>query len=210
MSINILIAEDQRLLRQCFKEALDANDSLEVVATAADGAEAITMAQKHHPDIILMDLSMPKLGGIDATKAILERLPKTRILMLSLHDAPAKVREAMNAGAHGFISKDVDFDELVRIIKAFGERRKVSSPYLLDQRHVTGEEIAYYNLTEREIETLKFLIRGFNNAEMAVQLCVSEQTIKKELVTIFERLKVRNRTQAAVKGVQMGLLDGAT
>jgi DNA-binding NarL/FixJ family response regulator len=196
-------------LRQCFKEALDANDSLEVVATAADGAEAVTMAQKHRPDIVLMDMSMPKLGGIDAAKAILERLPKTRILMLSLHDAPAKVREAMSSGAHGFISKDVDFDELVRIIKAFGEQQKVSSPYLLDQRHIPGEEIAHYNLTEREIKALKFLIRGFNNAEMAEQLCVSEQTIKKELVTIFDRLKVRNRTQAAVKGVQMGLLDGA-
>jgi two-component system response regulator DegU len=207
MSISILIAEDQRLLRQCFREVLDANDSIEVVATAADGAKAVTMAQKHKPDIILMDLAMPKISGTDAARTILERLPDTKILMLSLHDDSSKVREAMRVGVRGFISKDVDFEELVRIIQAIAEDSEINSPYLLDQMSSTGEELARYNLTEREVKTLKFLIRGFNNAEMAEKLCVSEQTIKKELVIIFDRLKVRNRTQAAVKGVQMGLLD---
>ena len=207
MSIKILIAEDQRLLRQCFSEALTADPSIEVVATAADGQEALLKAEAHRPDIILMDLVMPNLDGAKAAKHIRERGGKEKILMLSLHDDPKMVASAMAAGVDGFISKDVDLDELVRIIKAVHDKVEIHSPFMIDQRSTPVKDIASYDLSTREVEALKLLVRGYSNSEIAHKLCVSEQTIKKEFVMIFERLGVKNRTQAAVKCVQLGLLD---
>lgn len=207
MKIRILIAEDQRLLRQCFSEALDGDDEINVVATAADGQEALIEAERHRPDMILMDLVMPNLDGAKAAKLIRERFPETRVLMLSLHDEPKMVASAMSAGVDGFISKDVDLDELVKIIKSVSKGVEIHSPFLIDQRARASSDLAAYDLTQREIEALKLLVRGFSNAEIAHKLCVSEQTIKKEFVEIFERLGVKNRTQAAVKSVQLGLLD---
>lgn len=207
MPIRILIAEDQRLLRQCFSEALDSDAEISVVATAADGQEALIEAERHHPDMVLMDLVMPNLDGAKAARLIRERFPETRVLMLSLHDEPKMVASAMAAGVDGFISKDVDLDELVKIIKSVSKGIEIHSPFLVDQRAKASGDLAAYDLTQREIEALKLLVRGFSNSEIAHKLCVSEQTIKKEFVEIFERLGVKNRTQAAVKSVQLGLLD---
>lgn len=207
MAIKILIAEDQRLLRQCFSEALDSDPGITVVATAADGQEALIEAERHRPDMILMDLVMPNLDGAKAAKLIRERYADTRILILSLHEEPKMVASAMAAGVDGFISKDVDLDELVKIIKSISAGVEIHSPFLIDQRSKEGSDIASLDLTPREVEALKLLVRGFSNSEIASKLCVSEQTIKKEFVAIFERLGVKNRTQAAVKSVQLGLLD---
>jgi len=207
MPIRILIADDQRLLRQCFSEALVADPELLVVATAADGQEALLLAERHHPQVILMDLVMPNLDGAKSAKLIRERVDGVKILMLSLHDDPKMVASAMTAGVEGFISKDVDLEELVRIIKAVHHGVEIHSPFMVDQRSTKAKDINSYDLTAREVEALKLLVRGYSNQEIAHKLFVSEQTIKKEFVNIFDRLGVRNRTQAAVKSVQLGLLD---
>lgn len=203
----IIIAEDQRLLRQCFSEALEADPALLVVATAADGQEALILAEEHRPDLILMDLVMPNLDGVKAAKLIRQRVGDVKILMLSLHDDEKLVTGAMNAGVVGFISKDVDLGELVKIIKAIHLGQEINSPFLIDRRVKGADTLASYDLTQREVESLKLLVRGYSNSEIAHKLCVSEQTIKKEFVAVFERLGVKNRTQAAVKSVQLGLLD---
>lgn len=204
MTIRILIAEDQRLLRQCFSEALDADPELEVVATAADGQEALIQAETHKPDIILMDQVMPNLDGVKASRLIRERVDNGKILMLTLHDEPKLVSDAFKAGVEGFVSKDVDLGELVKIIKAVHRGEDIRSPFLIDR---AAPDIASYGLSSREMESLKLLARGYSNSEIAYKLCVSEQTVKKEFVAIFDRLGVKNRTQAAVKSVQLGLLD---
>jgi DNA-binding NarL/FixJ family response regulator len=206
MAIRVLIAEDQRLLRQCFREALELDGEIEVVATAADGQEAVLAAERFCPEIVLMDMSMPNLDGIAATNMIHERVPSAKVLMLSLHDRPDQVSKAIKAGISGFISKDVDLDELVRIIKAVHRGERLHSPFLADQKLSEGLAANQIGLTPREVLVLKFLAGGGNNAEIAEKLCVSEQTVKKELVSLFEKLDVKNRTQAAVKGVHLGLL----
>lgn len=207
MPIRVLIAEDQRLLRQCFQEVLDLDEEIEVVATASDGKEAVVLAEKHEPDIVLMDMSMPHLDGVSATSLIHERIPTAKVLILSLHDTPDQVGKAMRAGISGYISKDVDLEELVRIIKSVHKGETVHSPFLADQQLEKSLDLRHLGLTLREAQVLKLLVSGENNAEIAEKLCVSEQTIKKELVSLFEKLEVKNRTQAAVKGFQLGLLE---
>jgi len=147
------------------------------------------------------------MDGIEAARLIRGRLPGVKILMLSLHREPDRVRQAMSAGVVGFVSKDVALDELVRIISAAHAGEKISSPFLLNLKLAREEGIETYGLSEREMKSLRLLTEGKSNAEIADLLCVSEQTVKKELGAVFERLGVKNRTQAAVKGVRMGLLD---
>jgi DNA-binding NarL/FixJ family response regulator len=208
MAIRILIADDQRLLRDCFRDALEMEEGIEVVGTASDGQEALLLAEKELPDVILMDLAMPNLDGLRATRHIRDRLPDTKILILSLHNESSRVEKAVQAGIAGFVSKDVALDELVRIIKAVHGGEEIRSPFLVDQRLAQSRVTLRHKFTPREVKALRLLVQGHNNAEIAEMLCVSEPTIKKEFVDLFERLGVRNRTQAAVKGVQMGLLDG--
>ncbi|GAB4272305.1 MAG: response regulator transcription factor [Deferrisomatales bacterium] len=207
MAVRVIIAEDQRLLRQCFQEVLELDDEIEVVGTAADGQEAVVLAEKLQPDIVLMDVAMPHLDGVSATALIHERAPRAKVLILSLHDTPTQVGKAMKAGIAGYILKNVDMEELVRIIKAVHRGERIHSPFLADQQLAEETNLSRYGLTLREIQVLKLLVGGENNAEIAARLCVSEQTVKKELVSLFDKLGVRNRTQAAVKGVQLGLVD---
>lgn len=207
MPIRVLIAEDQRLLRQCFQEVLELDGEIEVVGAAADGQEAVVLAEKHQPDLVLMDLAMPNLDGISATALIHERIPAAKVLILSLHDTPTQIGKAMRAGIAGYVLKSVDLDELVRIIKAVHRGEEIHSPFLANQKLSEAQDVRQYGLTLREVQVLKLLIKGENNSEIAEKLCVSEQTIKKELVSLFEKLDVKNRTQAAVKGVQLGLAD---
>jgi DNA-binding NarL/FixJ family response regulator len=207
MKIRVLIAEDQRLLRQCFQEVLDLDDEIDVVGAAADGEEAVVLAEKHKPDVVLMDVAMPHLDGVSATALIHERVPAAKVLILSLHDTPTHVGKAMKAGIAGYVLKSVDLEELVRIIKAVHRGEQIHSPFLADQKLTESQDLKRYGLTFRELQVLKLLVRGDHNAAIATALCVSEQTIKKELVSLFEKLDVKNRTQAAVKGVQIGLVD---
>ncbi|MFU8858561.1 MAG: response regulator [Deferrisomatales bacterium] len=205
--IRVLIAEDQRLLRQCFQEVLELDAEVEVVATAADGLEAVVLAEKHRPHVVLMDLAMPNMDGVGAAELLHERVPETKVLILSLHDAPSQVGKAMKAGVAGYVLKDVNLEELVRILKAVHRGQEVHSPFLADQRLQEVLDRERYGLTSREVQVLQLLSTGLNNAEIAADLCVSEQTVKKELIGLFEKLDVKNRTQAAVKGVQLGLID---
>lgn len=205
--IRVLIAEDQRLVRQCFQEVLELEDAIEVVGGASDGEEAVVLAERQRPDIVLMDMSMPNLDGVSAAALIHERVPTTKVLMLSLHDTPVHIVKALKAGVSGYILKTVDLQELVRIIKAVSRGERIHSPFLADQRLHEAKELEDYGLTLREVQVLKLLVQGDNNSEIAQKLYVSEQTIKKELASLFEKLAVKNRTQAAVKAVQIGLVD---
>ncbi|MBI5453719.1 MAG: response regulator transcription factor [Deltaproteobacteria bacterium] len=212
MRIKILIADDQRLFRQGLRSLLEQAEDLEVVGEAADGQDAFTMVQKTGPSIILMDVEMPKLDGINATRMILERYPHIRVLMLSVHNDDERVVSAIQAGAAGYILKDADHNEFIRIIRSTHSGEPITSPFLADltQRiqgrqspSRTDEEIKReirerYPLTEREGEILVHLLKGMSNKEISDAVCVSTETIKSHLQNIYKKLGVKSRIEAAV------------
>jgi len=213
MSIKILIADDQRLFRQSLRLLLEQEDDIEVVGEAADGQDAFTLALERRPDIILMDVDMPKLDGIDAMRLILNEAPHIKVLMLSVHDEDERVISAIRNGAVGYILKDAEHREFIRIIKGTFRGEDVVSPFLANRiyrnlsstgepfgpTHGKGQE---YNrmdlLTEREGKILLHLAEGKSNKEIADLMYVSIETIKSHLQAIYKKLGVKNRTEAAI------------
>lgn len=205
--IRVLIAEDQRLLRQCFAHILGADPEIEVVATAADGREASLLAIEHRPDLVLMDLEMPIMDGSEAALAIFERVPEVKVLILSRHTSTQRINDALRHGIRGYVLKDVPPGELLQIVKAVHRGERIESAYLADNKLKDQREDLLAQFTPRELEILPLLMEGMINAEIADVLFVSEQTIKRDMMSVCQKLGVGNRTQAAVKVAQLGLTD---
>jgi len=212
MPIRILIADDQRLFRQSLKYLLEQEGDMKVVGEVGDGQDAFTLAQESHPDIILMDVDMPKLDGVTATRLILERQPSIKVLMLSVHDEDERIIAAIHNGAIGYILKDADHKEFIRIIRGTFREENVVSPFLANRIPKVMSQIdgpAPHNkdaeahskialLTERERETLGLVSEGKSNKEIADLLCISIETAKSHLQTIYRKLGVKSRTEAAI------------
>lgn len=213
MAIRILITDDQRLFRQGLRSLLEQETDIEVVGEAADGQDAFTLAQEARPDIILMDVEMPKLGGIQATRLILERHPETKVLMLSVYNEDEKVIEAIRSGASGYIMKDADHNEFIKIIKSAYAGECIASPFLAnltprvllrihDQNRTDAElerEIKErHSLTMREKEILGLLLKGKGNKDISAMMCISTETVKSHLQNIYKKLGVKNRIEAAL------------
>ncbi len=210
MPIKILIVDDLRLFRQGLRGLLELEPDLEVVGEAADGQDAFTKVADTEPDIVLMDVSMPKLDGIQATRMILERHPSVKILMLSLHNEDEKVIAAIRAGATGYVLKDADHKEFVRIIRSAFTGRVITSPFLanLAPRVLAktsnpsrmDEEMAIKikeqsSLTDRESEILALLLKGKSNKDIAKLTYVSTETVKTHLHNIYKKLGVKSRLE---------------
>lgn len=207
-----MIADDQRLFRQSLKYLLEQEGDIKVVGEAADGQDACITALEIHPDIILMDVDMPKLDGINATRLIKEKEPQIKVLMLSVHDEDERIIAAIRNGAIGYILKDADHREFLRIIRGIFKGEDVISPFLANripkvlsqiedtiQRYEKEDVSSRVSLlTEREKETLKLLSEGKSNKEIADMMCVSMETIKSHLQTIYKKLGVKSRTEAAI------------
>lgn len=218
MALKILIADDERLFRQSLKKLLEGEKDIKVVAEAADGQEAVLQAQEKAPDIALLDVRMPKMDGIKAAKLISSLNPKTKILMLSIHDDDEKIISALRAGATGYILKDADQEDFFEIIRHARQGKTHSSPYLANlaldhprrRQKLSPEEgrkyfIQKYNLTEQELKMLHFLAEGLNNEEIGRLINLSRETIKMHLKGLFRKLDVKNRTEAAVLAVRAGI-----
>lgn len=213
--IKIAIADDQRLFRQSLRCLLESDKTISVVGEATDGQELFSIMEKAAPDIILMDIEMPKLDGITATKIITGRWPRTKVIMLSVSDDDVKISASMEAGAKGYILKDADKDEFIRIIKHLNEGKTTPSPYLANtlinafsasrkgepssKRILPGEE---YGFSEREKEIVSLLLKGKSNKEISDALFISLDTVKTHMRKIFQKLGVANRTEAVVKLLQ--------
>ena len=213
MSIRLLIADDQRLFRQSLRIALERESDLKVIGEAGDGQEAYEQAKALRPEMVLMDVEMPKLDGITATRLLVKERADIKILMLSAYADDERVLHGIQAGAVGYIVKDATPEEFVKIIRATHEGVDITSPYLANLHPVVlarlrGKQavspavpsvnFSELNLTKREQDIVDLLVQGKSNKEMADQLCLSGDTIKAHLQHIFRKVGVSSRLEAVV------------
>jgi NarL family two-component system response regulator LiaR len=205
--ISVLIADDHPVVRQGLRTFLDTQDGLEVVGEAGDGVEAVELAHQLLPDVVLMDLVMPGLDGVEATRRIRELSPSTKVIVLTSFDDDEKVFPSVKAGAAGYLLKDVHPQELAEAVRKVyrGEALLASSVAAKLMQEVAGERQPAAGLTERELEVLRLIARGLPNKLIAQELVVSEKTVKTHVSNILAKLHLADRTQAALYAVREGL-----
>jgi DNA-binding NarL/FixJ family response regulator len=217
VSIRVLIADDQALVRAGFRMVLEAEDDLEVVGEAGDGAEAVAVAREQRPDVILMDVRMPNVDGLEATRCLLAGSDGDgpRVLILTTFDLDEYVYEALKAGASGFLLKDAPPEDLVEAIRVVARGDALLAPAIM--RRVIEEYVRTApppvesssprldELTARELEILRFVARGLSNAEIAKEAFVSETTVKTHVAHILMKLQLRDRVQAVVFAYENGV-----
>jgi len=213
--IRVLIAEDQQLVRRAFSTMLSIEPDIKIVAQAADGSEAIQLARQWRPDIVLMDLQMPRVGGIGAMKRILEDVPDARIIVLTTFDTDELVFEAISAGAHAYLLKDSNEAEILETIRAVhaGQSRlspKVAGKVMDEFRRQRPSGVAALNddepddepLTVREEKVLALVAKGKSNKDIAETVFLAEGTVKNYVSKIMEKLHVESRTELAIKALK--------
>ncbi len=212
--VRILLADDHALFREGLKSLLESEPEFHVIGEAKDGREALRIALETQPDIILMDIQMPGLDGVKATREILKENPEAKVIMLTMYRQDAYVFEAVKAGAMGYLLKDVSAEELIDAIKrvAAGEvllDAEMAEEIIKDFKKKEAEMPAAHraDLTEREVAILRLLAQGATNQEIADELGISEKTVRNRLSEIFAKLHLNNRTQAALYAIREGLAD---
>jgi DNA-binding NarL/FixJ family response regulator len=212
--LRVVIADDQALVRAGFRMILDAEPDMEVVAEAADGESAVALVRKHHPDVVLMDIRMPQLDGLAATRQILERGGETpRILMLTTFDLDEYVYAALRGGANGFLLKDVSPEQLVMAVRTVAAGDALLAPTItrrLVERFskpvARGGDGDLSKLTPRELEVFKLVARGGSNGAIAQSLSLSEETVKTHVARILPKLGLHNRAGAVVVAYERGVV----
>jgi DNA-binding NarL/FixJ family response regulator len=222
MSIRILLVDDQALIRAGFRMILDAEEDMEVVGECSDGTQAVDSAGRLSPDVVLMDIRMPEMDGIEATRRIAAREGEAgpRVLMLTTFDLDEYVYDALRAGASGFLLKDVPAQELVSGIRVVAQGDALLAPSVTKRlihefsRGAVAQQSApaeLEELTPRELEVFQLIARGLSNAEIAAELVVSETTVKTHVARVLMKLGVRDRVQAVVLAYESGVVaPGAT
>jgi DNA-binding NarL/FixJ family response regulator len=218
MSVRVLLVDDQALIRAGFRMILEAEEDIEVVGECADGTQAIDSVARLRPDVVLMDIRMPEMDGIEATRRIVARDgdPPVRVLMLTTFDLDEYVYDALRAGASGFLLKDVPADQLVAGIHLVARGDALLAPSVTRRLIVEFSRsapsrrdapAAIDELTPRELEVFRLLARGMSNAEVAAELVVSETTVKTHVARVLMKLGVRDRVQAVVLAYESGLVS---
>lgn len=206
--IRVMLVDDHAIVRQGLERLFETVDDIEVVAMAANGNEAILMCAEHQPDVILMDLSMPELDGVEATRRIVAAGGDSRVVVLTSFGEESRILDALNAGAHGYLLKHVDPDELIAAVRSAQAGDSPLDPragrVLLDSRRGGGSgsggggATREHELTDRELEVLLLVGQGLANKQIARKLGISERTVKAHLTSVFQRLNVSDRVQAAL------------
>jgi NarL family two-component system response regulator LiaR len=210
--IRVAIVDDQRLFVDGLARILGIRPDMEVVGRAHTGEEAVELCLREEPDVVLMDLSMPGMAGISATRKILGLLPRTQVLVLTVHTDDANVFQAIKAGAQGYILKDCTPEELASAIETVYAGSTIISPEIAKKTMTTFEGIRSNtgitpSLTERELEVIKALAQGKSNKEIARDLDISEKTVRNHASNIYKKLHIFDRTQAVIYAVRRGLVD---
>jgi DNA-binding NarL/FixJ family response regulator len=204
--IRLLIVDDHPVVRDGLRGMLAADPSLEVVGEASDGAEAIRLVESLRPDIVLMDLRMPGLGGVAAIKALAEQGAEARVLVLTTYDSDSDVTPALEAGATGYLLKDAPQEQLVRAIQAAARGESVLAPSVATRLVSQLRAPAQDALSDRELEVLGLIAQGETNRGAAARLFISEATVKTHLLHIYEKLGVNDRAAAVAAAYERGLL----
>jgi len=213
--IRVLIADDQALVRAGFRAILEGQRDMDVVGEASDGDEAVTSTRELQPDVVLMDVRMPGIDGIEATKRLLTELDAPRVLMLTTFDLDEYLYDAMKAGASGFLLKDAPRDQLIAAVRTVAAGDALLAPALVRRlvedfvrRPPPGSRapVELDGLTEREVDVLTLIARGLSNAEIARTLVVSEATVRTHVTHILSKLDLRDRVQAVVVAYESGLV----
>jgi DNA-binding NarL/FixJ family response regulator len=212
--IRVLLAEDQTLMRQGLRTILELSDGFEVVGEAEDGRQAIERALALRPDVVLMDIQMPQLNGVEATREIARALPATRVVILTTFDYDEYVFDGMKAGARGYMLKDTPAADLLDTIRRIHAGESIVQPSIASrlitefgQRRGERPDPAYEPLSERELEVLRLLADGHNNRAIAAELVLSEGTVKNYVSSILDKLHAANRTHATVIARKQGLIE---
>lgn len=212
--IKVLICDDQYIVTEGLSKILSSNVEFEVIGTAHDGQEALEMTADTHPDLVLLDLKMPVMNGITATRKIKEQIPDTKVLILTTYDDDEWLFDALKAGADGYLLKDTPPEELLKAIQGTVEGKAFIDPNVTSKiiKKVSSgpsalQEKTNFDLSQREQEILSFIAQGLSNAAIANRLYLSEGTIRNYTSDLFQKLGVSDRTQAAVVAIKHGLVD---
>jgi DNA-binding NarL/FixJ family response regulator len=214
--VRVLVVDDQALVREGLMTLLEVAGDINPVAAAADGEEAVALAARHRPDVVLMDLRMPKLDGVEATRQILAARPETEIVVLTTHADEASILDALRAGARGYLTKDAGIAEISRAVHAAANHQGLLDPVVQSRLLEAAGGAARPaqpaqlpdELTPREGEVLALIARGLSNREIAETLVVSETTIKTHINHVFAKIGARDRAQAVHYAYTHGLADG--
>jgi two-component system, NarL family, response regulator DegU len=219
----IIIIDDHQLFREGVKRILDFEDTFEVVAEGDDGSDVINLYRAHEPDVVLMDINMPKKNGVDATAELIQEFPNAKVIMLSIHDDESYVTHSLKSGALGYMLKEMDADEIVEAIKVVAkggsylhpkvtknlvaEFRRLSEHENKGNFHQTEIRRPFHLLTKRECEVLQLLTDGQSNRSIGETLYISEKTVKNHVSSILQKMTVNDRTQAVVTAIKNGWVE---
>ena len=207
--INVVIVDDHALIREGIKKLLELEESFEIQALAGDGFEALEVIKAQKPDVVLLDINMPNMNGIDCLKQIKSDFPETKVIMLTIHEDAEYLIETINIGAEGYVLKDADVSSLIKAIQKVVQGEVYIHPTLsgilvreYKSKNKNLDDVLGNNLTKREYEVIRLISRGYNNKEIAVELFISEKTVKNHVSNIFKKIKVTDRTQAALYAIK--------
>ena len=217
MTIRVLLADDQELVRAGFRMILETQADIEVVGEAGDGVEAVAATRRLRPDVVLMDIRMPNLDGLQASKQIMATVSRSRVLILTTFDLDEYVYQALAAGASGFLLKNAPPEQLIDAVRVVAAGDALLSPSItrrvieqFTRLPPPGGTDVLAGLTDREREVLKLVARGMSNAEIAAQLFVSDATVKSHVAHLLAKLQLRDRVQAVVLAYESGLIRPGT
>lgn len=215
--ITVVLADDHVLFRQALRHLLESEPDIEIVGEAGDGSTAIGIAEKEHPDVILMDISMPGIDGVAATRDLKAEIPNVKIIILTMFSEDGHIIRAVRAGADAYLLKNTEASKLLDAIRAAARGASVIEPKLAatllsEFRRMSNlqDDEGLASLTEREIDLLRLVAQGMSNKEIAYKLHLAESTIKNRLSILFEKLDVSDRTQAAIYALSHGLVPRKT
>ncbi|MCA1065362.1 response regulator transcription factor [Rossellomorea sp. AcN35-11] len=223
MATNIVIIDDHQLFREGVKRILEFEPSFNVVAEGDDGSEAMNLVETHEPDVVLMDINMPEINGVEATRELMDRYPDTKVIILSIHDDENYVNHALKTGALGYLLKEMDSDALVNAVKIVAEggsyvHPKVTHNLVAEYKRLANAQNSggfqqsevrrpLHLLTRRECEVLQMLADGKSNRGIGEGLYISEKTVKNHVSNILQKMNVNDRTQAVVTAIKNGWVE---